>query len=180
MSTVQNAVVVTATAKGLIYHSTDKSPRRKVNYERVRKIKKDLTVADNKPQRKEVDKIYLNMIQRQMYRRLMYGMKEYDKKQILAMSTKAIKRVEEDFKKAKRAIHILKAKKCFGAETKLISAIFPTHNIGKFDYDWYLDIPKEFTLRKLEISTKEIIDDFIQRKLLPKNFYELTPETVKL
>lgn len=173
MKQFEKAVVATATAKGIVYHT---NPQKTIKYKRV----KDLTVKENLPKKEEPGKIYLNMVQRQMYRRLMYGMNEYDKKQILAMSDNAIKRVEEDYKKAKRAIHILKAKKCFHAETKLISVIFSKHNIGKYDYDWFLDLPKGYTLRKLGITTKDVIDDFIQRKLLPKNFYELNADTIKL
>lgn len=172
----ENAVVATATVKGIVYHT---NPKKTVKYG---KKAKDRILPENKPQvkRKEVKKIHLNMVQRQMYRRLMYGMKEYDKEQIKAMSTNAIKRVEEDYKIAKRAIHVLKAKTCFHAENKLISVIFNKKNLGKNDYDWYIDIPKEYTLRKLGISTGDIINDFIKRKLLPDNFYSLTPQTIKL
>lgn len=176
MSKLEKAVVVTATAKGIVYHT---NPKKVIKYKL--EIKEDLTVKENKKSMiVEPEKIYLNMVQRQMYRRLMYGMREYDKKQILAMSDKAIRRVESDYKKAKRAIHILKAKKCYHAETKLISVIFNRKDLGKYDYDWYIDLPKHYTLRKLGIGTKDIIDDFIQRKLLPQNFYELSPENVEL
>lgn len=169
-------VVVTATAKGIMYHN---NPMRTIRYEIIQE-KKDLTVAENKKKLKEEPKkVYLNLVQRQMYRRLMYGMKEYDKKQILSMSENAIRQVQEDYKKAKRAIHILKAKKCFMAETKLVNDIFQK-NIGKNDYDWYLDLPKSYTLRKLGISTEDIINDFIKRRLLPTNFYLLNAETIKL
>tara|TARA_Y100000389_G_C17425190_1_gene499152 strand:- start:261 stop:794 length:534 start_codon:yes stop_codon:yes gene_type:complete len=171
-----NAVAITATAKGVIYHN---NPRKVVKYT-VKLKQEDVRTKENRPQKVEIDKIFLNLIQRQMYRRLMYGMKEYDKKQILSMSTYTIKKIEEDFKKAKRAIHVLKAKKCFHAETKLISAIFNRKDIGKYDHDWFVDIPKNYTLRKLGISTKDVIDDFIKRRLLPKDFYKITPENVKL
>jgi hypothetical protein len=176
MTEEMNAVVVTATAKGIVYHNNSKTT---IKYPVIKETVNLTTPENRKKLVQEPKKVYLNLVQRQMYRRLMYGMKEYDKRQILAMSQNAIRQVEEDYKKAKRAIHILKAKKCFMAETKLINAIFQ-RNIGKHDYDWYLDLPKSFTLRKLGISTDDIINDFIKRKLLPRNFYSLNADTIKL
>ena len=168
----QNAVVVTATKKGLIIHS---NPQQIVKYEVVSQT---ILTKENRP-KIEVEKIHLNLIQRQMYRRLMYGLNDFDDSQIKALSTQALNQIQEDYKKAKVAIHVLKAKKLCMAETKLINDIF-NKDIGKNDFDWYIDIPKEYTLRKLNISTKEIINDFIKRALLPKDFYTLTPETIKL
>jgi hypothetical protein len=167
--------VVTATGKGIIYHN---EPKVTVRYTKSNQ-KTDYTNL-NKKKKAEPEKIHLNMIQRQMYRRLMYGLREYDKHQLQCMSKPTTERVSQDYKKAKRAIHVLKAKKCFMAETKLVNAMFNRTDIGKFDYDWYLDVPKSLTMRKLGISTKEVIDDFIKRRLLPKDFYLLTPEKIKL
>ena len=105
---------------------------------------------------------------------------EYTPEQIAAMSPSSISKVVEDYKKAKRALHVLKAKKYFHAETKLMNALFPNQNIGSKDFDWYLDLPKNVTLRSLGIGTKQVIDEFISRKLLPKNFYSLSPENVSM
>jgi hypothetical protein len=110
----------------------------------------------------------------------MYGLKEYSPEQIAAMSPSALSRIVEDFKKAKRAIHIMKAKQYFRIETKLINEIFRHVKIGDKDYDWLDPLPKEVTLRSLGISTKEVIDEFIRRKLLPRNYYEITLESPKL
>ncbi len=171
---------ITATAQGII--SYDKEGRQIVQrYDRTYQS----ASSKNRTQRiqatmDEVEKIHLNLVQRQMYRRLMYGLKEYTPEQISAMSPATISKIVEDYKKAKRALHVLKAKKYFHAETKLMNALFPNANIGSKDFDWYLDLPKSVTLRSLSIGTKQVIDEFISRKLLPKNFYSINPETVTI
>jgi hypothetical protein len=43
-----------------------------------------------------------------------------------------------------------------------------------------MDLPKSATLRSLGISTKEVIDEFIKRRLLPQNFFTITPENVEI
>ena len=132
MSKLNNAVVANDTKKGIVYHT---NPKKTIRYQ---KFEKDLITIENKrSKREEVKKIYLNLIQRQMYRRLMYGMKEYDKLQIKSMSENSIKQIEYDYKQAKRAIHILKAKKCFMAETKLVNAMFKRTDIGNFWFRLY-------------------------------------------
>lgn len=127
-----------------------------------------------------IEKIYLNLIQRQMYRRLMYGLNEFAPEQIAIMSPSTLSKIVEDYKKAKQALHVMKAKKYFQAETKLINAIFPHVKVGDNDFDWYMDLPKSATLRSLGITTKQVIEEFIKRKLLPSNFFTITPENVEI
>lgn len=170
---------VTATAQGIITY--DNQGKQIVQrYETTYQLKSHFKPKHIQKTAEEVDKIHLNMIQRQMFRRLMYGLKEYSPEQMASMSPSAITQIVEDYKKAKRALHVLKAKKFYHAETKLMNAIFPNMNIGSKDFDWFLDIPKNVTLRSLGISTKQVIDEFISRKLLPKNFYSITPENVQM
>jgi hypothetical protein len=74
----------------------------------------------------------------------------------------------------------MKAKKLYKNETNLINSIFSHVNIGEKDFDWLIELPKSATLKKLGITTREVINEFIKRKLLPKNFYSLSPETITL
>jgi hypothetical protein len=120
------------------------------------------------------DRLYLNSVQREMFRRLMYGVKEYTPEQIKAMTPSTLAKVVTDYEKASRILHIMKAKIYYKAETKMVKAIFPHAKIGERDYDWMMELPKNVTLKKLNISTLEIIEEFIKRKLLPKNFLSIT------
>jgi len=122
------------------------------------------------------DKLYLNQVQRQMYRRLMYGIKEYTPDQIAAMTPSSLAKIVTDYEKASRTLHVMKAKIYYKTETKMVKAIFPHAKIGERDYDWMMELPKNVTLKKLGISTLEIIQEFIKRKLLPRNFLTITPD----
>lgn len=138
--------------------------------------------SSNKPKHVQdtSDRIHLNFVQRQMYRRLMYGLKEYSPEQIAALSPSSINKIVNDYNKASRTLHVMKAKKLYKNETNLVNSIFSHVNIGEKDFDWLIELPKSATLKKLGITTREVINEFIKRKLLPKNFYDLSPETVQL
>ena len=181
MEKIKNAVI-TATAKGLFYHKgiTNSAKQSFEKYDDTYQSKThnyNNTINNNQQLK---DALYLNLIQRQMYRRLMYGLKEYSSEEIATLSPPSIAKIVGDYKSAKRAIHVLKSKIHYGAETELIKKMLQRPGIGSKDYDWYLDLPKSLTLRKLKISTKDVIDDFIKRRLLPRNFFELSPETLNL
>jgi len=180
MKKTKSFAVITATAQGIVYHSDEESPKSKLEiYDKSYQAKNDVLSSKQQKTKNTVDNLNMNLIQRQMYRRLMYGLKSYSPEQIASMSSASIKRVVDDYSETKRAIHIIKAKKCFQGETKLLNKIF-NRDIGKYNSDWYMDIPKYLTLRKLDISIKTVINELIRKRLLPKNFYELSSNTITL
>lgn len=167
---------ITASAQGT--YATDKNGKvtieKYVNTYQAKSNYKPKHVQDT------ADKIHLNFVQREMYRRLMYGLNEYSPEQIAALSPFSISRIVNDYNKASRALHVMKARKLYKNETNLVNSIFSHVKIGEKDFDWLLELPKTATLKKLGITTRDIINEFIKRKLLPKNFYQLSPETVVL
>lgn len=167
---------ITATAQGT--YATDNFG--KVTIERYEKTYE--SKSNYKPQHVQdtADRVHLNFVQREMYRRLMYGLNEYSPEQIAALSPVSISRIVNDYNKANRALHVMKAKKLYKNETNLINSIFSHVNIGEKDFDWLIELPKSATLKKLGITTREVINEFIKRRLLPKNFYYLSPETITL
>lgn len=173
---MKKIAIVCANAQGII--SIDDSGRAKMErYDKIYQSTGRNSRVQKTAQRVETESLHLNIIQRQMYRRLMYGLKEYSPEQVAAMSPSALGRIVDDYKKAKRALHVLKAKKHFRIETKLINEIFRHCPIGEKDYDWFDPLPKNVTLRSLGISTREVVDEFIRRRLLPKNFYSLNEQS---
>jgi hypothetical protein len=168
--------IITATAQGLIAYD-DKGYAKMIRYGKIQKTQRAPHILKTQS---EIEKIHLNLVQREMFRRLMYGLKEYTPEQVASFSPSTLTKIVEDYKKAKRALHVLKAKRFYYAETRLMSAIFPHAKIGEKDHDWYLELPKSVTLRSLGISTKEVLDEFIKRRLLPKNFHDITLENIKL
>jgi hypothetical protein len=167
---------ITANAQGT--YAVDNNG--KVTVERYDKTYQSKSNYKPKHVQDTADKVHLNFVQRQMYRRLMYGLNEYSPEQIAALSPTSISRIVNDYNKASRALHVMKAKKLYKNETNLINSIFSHVNIGEKDFDWLIELPKSATLKKLGITTREVINEFMKRKLLPKNFYEISPETVVL
>jgi hypothetical protein len=176
---------VTATSTGVVYiYENGKS-----KFEAYGKKKPEITIrtgkfkdtklAIKKPKKRET--FHLNLIQRQMYRRIMYGLKEFSPEQIAVMGPMVEKKIINDYTEGRKAIHVMKAKKLYGVETRLINAIFQhIGNIGKNDHEWLLEIDKKYTLTNLEIGVGEIIDEFIRRRLLPKSFHQLDVNTVRI
>jgi len=162
---------ITATAQGYVTYDLN-GQAKMLKYDKL--VQNKNTHSNRvKVTQEEIEKIHLNMIQRSMYRRLMYGLKEYTPEQVASFSPSTLSKIVADYKKAKQYLHILKSKKLFGPETMLMNALFPHAKIGEKDFDWFLDLPKTATLRNLGITTRTVIDEFVRRKLLPKNFYEL-------
>ena len=167
---------ITATAQGVVTY--DKNGN--VNLQKYANTYQAKSAYKNSRVQKTAEKVHLNMVQRQMYRRLMYGLREYSPEQIAAMTPSVISQVVNDYQKASRILHVMKAKILYKNETNLIKSIFPNAKIGEKDRDWQIELPKSATLNKLGISTKNVIDEFIKRKLLPKNFLSISPETINL
>lgn len=173
--------VITATSQGVVLF-LEKSKNLFIHYEKnpSKSIAQIQNVTNFKAKETQHEKLYLNIIQRQMYRRIMYGLNEFSQEQLASFSSETVQKIEDDYKKGKRIIHVMKAKKLYKQETDLINALFPGFNIGEKEHDWYLEIPKNITLRTLSISTKEVIINFIEKRLLPNNFFEITLENIKL
>jgi hypothetical protein len=156
----------------VIHYDNGKTSIQKYPYQHQQK-------SHNKRVTDTEDGVHLNMVQRPMYRQLMYGLTEFTPEQIQAMSPKAIQTVVSRHERAKRALHVMKSKKYMGAETRLINAIFSNSVQIRFDKDcdWMEPLPKGVTLRSLKITTKQVIEEFITRKLLPDNFFSITLQT---
>lgn len=167
---------ITASAQGIF--AVDNNG--KVVIERYEKSYQSRSAHKPKHVQDTADRIHLNFVQRQMYRRLMYGLNEYSPEQLAGLSTVSISKIVNDYNKASRVLHVMKAKKLYKNETNLVNSIFSHVKIGDKDFEWLLKLPKTATLKKLGITTRDVINEFIKRKLLPKNFYELSPETVVL
>jgi hypothetical protein len=173
---MKNKTIITANSQGIIVY--DKAG--KTNLLKYADTYQAKSEYKNKNVQKTADNLHLNLVQRQMYRRLMYGLKEYSPEQIAAMTPSTITQVVNDYQKASKILHVMKAKVFYRNETNLVKSIFPHAKIGERDFDWLMTLPKNATLKKLGISTVDIVNEFIKRRLLPKNFLFITPENIDL
>lgn len=167
---------ITATIQGIIVNDKDG----KQVFRKYEDLYQKKALVKSKKATETSEKIHLNVVQRQMYRKLMYGLKEYTPQQLAGMNHNTIYKIVADHQKATKALQILKAKKYYKNETNMINAIFPNAKIGRKDMDWLIPLPKKATLKKLGITTQTIIDEFIKRNLLPSNFLKLTTAKIEL
>jgi len=173
---MKNKTTITSNSQGIPIYDKDG----KINLLKYADTYQKKSEYKNKNVQQTADNVYLNLIQRQMYRRLMYGLKEYTPEQIAAMTPVSITQVVNDYQKASKILHVMKAKIFYKNETNLVKAIFPHARIGERDFDWLMELPKSATLKKLGISTKDVIEEFIKRKLLPKNYFNINSQNIKL
>lgn len=159
---------ITATAKGVA-----------VNYEDTHKssfipYKKELIVESDNNRRNYLE---LNVIQRSMYRRLMYGTKAYTPSELGSMNKTTIFAIEKEHIRATEVLNQYKYEKHYGAYNKLLKVIFPHIELSYFKDGKYADMP---TLGELKITTEDIINLWIANKLLPSNFLSLSVDTIEL
>ena len=91
---MQKFALITATAQGLITYDM----RGKASMVRYDKSVQHKLTRDNrvKATQEELEKVHLNLVQRQMYRRLMYGLKEYSPEQIASFSPSTLSKLVAD------------------------------------------------------------------------------------
>ena len=167
---------ITATKQGIIVNEKNG----KKYFKKYEDSYHKKSLHKNKKVNNTVERIHLNELQRSLYRKLMYGLKEYSKEELSIMNHKTIHKVVINHEKALRFLHILKAKKYYKNETNVINAIFPNAKIGEADSEWLIPLPKKITLKKLGISTKTVIEEFIKRSLLPPDFLKLSTSKIDL
>lgn len=119
----------------------------------------------------------MNEIQRKMYRRLLYGVKAFTPEELSSMNESVIFSIEKDHYRAKEAVNKLKYDRFFGAYNKLLSVIFPHVELSYHKDGKYIPMP---SLKELKITTFDVIDTWIENKLLPLNFMNLNVETLVL
>lgn len=141
----------------------------------------DKSLFQNKSQssRKEVTRgFYMNPIQRNMYRRLMYGLNDFTQAEITSMDKYTKEAISRDYEAAKAVIQRLKYEEYYAPVDKLFNAIFPHVKIGSRPSDiLYAELP---SLKELKISTEKVCNALMNSGLLPKNFFSISPETLAL
>lgn len=119
--------------------------------------------------------VEMNPIQASMFRRVMYGLTRYTPQQLACISEESKQVIREQHARATEALSKLKYERTYGSVDRLLNSIFGSHlTIGFVDVN-----PSRLpTLFDLGIRTREIVALFIAEELLPKNFYEIGPESV--
>ena len=116
-----------------------------------------------------------NALQESMYRRVMYGLREYSQEQLAGMNGAERAKIVRDHGKCERLVHRLKVETVHGPATRLINACFPhlRDKIGTKASDYLLKLPPGATLNKLRIEARTVAELLVTHRLLPRNFFSL-------
>jgi hypothetical protein len=163
---------ITATAKGVAINYEDTGKSCFIPYEPNAYQEKE-----KQNYQKSVRFYEMNTIQRNMYRRLLYGLGAYSQEEIKTMSPAIIFSINKDHHKAKQQINKLKYERMFGAVNKLLNVIFPHVKFDFYKDGQDVNFP---TFKELKISTIDIVNTWIEGKLLPSNFHQLSEEQLHL
>lgn len=174
---------VTATGAGIsILGDDDQRTRRFVGY--ARETPRDYAnslearIAEHRQTRASVTgpdaPLQLNPVQHSMYRRVMYGLREYTDAQKHGMSPYELAKVVRDHKKCDQVLHRLKVDTLYGGVNRIFNAIWPALAIGTKTSDYMVKLPADATLNKLKIDTRQIVDTLMAQHLLPANFLSLS------
>lgn len=119
----------------------------------------------------------MNDIQRNMFRRLMYGLASFTSQEISSFDQNTLFRIKNEHLRATDIVNELKYTKYYGDYNKLLAVIFPNVQLDYRKDGKYAELP---TLKELKIKTTDIVDAWINGKLLPLNFYNLNEESLAL
>lgn len=119
----------------------------------------------------------MNDIQRNMYRRLMYGLASFTSDEISSFDSSTLFKIKNEHLRATDIVNELKYTRYYGAYNKLLNVIFPQVDLDYRKDGKHATLP---TLKELKITTVDIIDAWITGKLLPLNFYNLNEESLAI
>lgn len=159
---------VTATAKGVA-----------VNYENTNKSS-FIPYGDIQPEgdnRRMRYHYQMNNIQYGLYQQLMLGPKAYSQNEFESMPENTRFAITNRHKRATEVLNQMKYEKAFGYINKLFAVIFPDVTLNYFKDGKYAEMP---TLKELGITTVDIVNAWIENKLLPLDFHELDEQKLSL
>ena len=118
----------------------------------------------------------LNPLQHFLFKRVLHGLKMYDKEEVSKMHWDKKRRITKVWKRAQHVINRWKQWICY-KDSNQIFGIFANSKLGKAFCDapfYYLhDYRNKFTLKELHITYEDLIIKFIDEGLLPKNFLNI-------
>lgn len=123
---------------------------------------------------KKYQKIVYTERQEYLYNRLVYGLESLSEEELLALKPSKRTRIEFFHKKAQMLINRMKQERIVALSDHVFNTFFPKSPLAKSLVLNYRESPKilcKMKLSHLRISKPDIINAFINEKLLPKNFY---------
>ena len=121
----------------------------------------------------------LNNYQNYLYKRALYGLKGLPETELFSMCLAKQKRINKVHYRAQRLLNVYKHSMTKKVTDVLLLSLFPKSLLAQSIAN-YQEVDETFTntlsFKDLGISKKEIIELFIQEKILPGNFFSITPQ----
>lgn len=117
-----------------------------------------------------------NFKQKELLRRAIYGLNIYSYEEIFNMNSSKKARIQKVHKKTSTVINRLKQNRLNEITNKLFESLFPDSNFAKeLINNTFIDdsFSCKISLKDLQITKENLIDDLINENILPKNFYKL-------
>lgn len=124
------------------------------------------------------DIIKLNPYQHQLYKKAIYGLKMYTAEELEKMHWKKKRHVQRITRRVQTCINMLKQERVNIMCNAIYEQLFPDSIIAKYTLSTSnIATDQKFIntldLKSLGISKRDMINRFIKKGLLPKDFYEL-------
>ena len=121
-----------------------------------------------------------NSYQNFLYNRALFGLSIYSQDEISKMSIEKKKRINKSYKKCQVVVNLLKQEVTNQLANEFFVRIFPGMEITNslvnyFGTEGHPDHVNNMSFKMLKINKPLVIARLIERKVLPKNFNQLTP-----
>jgi len=121
-----------------------------------------------------------NSYQNFLYNRALFGLSIYSQDEISKMSIEKKKRINKSYKKCQIVVNLLKQEVTNQLANEFFVRIFPGMEITNslvnyFGTEGHPDHVNNMSFKMLKINKPLVIARLIERKVLPKNFNQLTP-----
>jgi hypothetical protein len=93
------------------------------------------------------------------------------------MDQNAVFTITKKHTRAMDCLNVYKYEKTYGYINKLFKVIFPNIELSYYKDGKFCNLP---TLKELKIKNSDIIELWINHKLLPLNFYEINENNINL
>ena len=117
-----------------------------------------------------------------LYKRILYGLSIYSKEEVEVMPEKKRARILKNQRRGQKTLNLYKQEIVNKITNNFFQKYFPESPITKALTGEFNTTDEDFInkldLKSLGITKKHVIDRFIEAKLLPNNFYELTGITL--
>jgi len=120
----------------------------------------------------------LNLFQRHLYEKTIYGLKAFPDHQVEEMCPRKKKEIEEIHQSAEYVLNKWKQQMTNRLTNRILEKLFPKSEITKlFTRKHRKTVDPKFNmlfeLKDYGVTKKQVIDKLIEKQLLPKDFYEL-------